>query len=189
MFSQDDDSHGWILGVVFGIVALVIALAVGLGIYQTNLKTKAASAATTATAASTTTAAAPAAGADASKPDAAMLAAAQSAADAASVKVDNGVVKFYFASGKSEVAAGGKEALAEVVKAVAGGKKAVISGFHDATGDLAKNEELSKVRAFAVRDALKALGVAEDKIELKKPENMLAGGSNAEARRVEVTVK
>ena len=115
--------------------------------------------------------------------------AAQAAADAASVKVDNGVVKFYFASGKSEVAAGGKEALAEVVKAVAGGKKAVISGFHDATGDLAKNEELSKVRAFAVRDALKALGVAEDKIELKKPENMLAGGSNAEARRVEVTVK
>ena len=42
MFSQDDDSHGWILGVVFGIVALVIALAVGVGIYQTNLKAKAA---------------------------------------------------------------------------------------------------------------------------------------------------
>lgn len=183
MFSQDDDSHGWILGVVFGIVALVIALAIGLGIYQTNLKTKAAATATAAVPA------APAAGADASKTDTAMLAAAQSAADAASVKVDNGVVKFYFASGKSDVAAGGNEALAEVVKAVAGGKKAVVSGFHDATGDLAKNEELSKVRAFAVRDALKALGVAEDKIELKKPENMLAGGSNAEARRVEVTVK
>ena len=46
-----------------------------------------------------------------------------------------------------------------------------------------------KMRAFAVRDALKALGVAEDKIELKKPEDMLASGSNAEARRVEVSIK
>jgi outer membrane protein OmpA-like peptidoglycan-associated protein len=190
MFSQDDDSHGWILGVVFGIVALVIALAIGVGIYQTNLKAKAAQAdKATAAVVATPVAGAIAPAADASKTDAAMLAAAQSAADAASVKVENGVVKFYFASGKSDVAAGGNEALTEVVKAVAAGKKAVVSGFHDATGDKAKNEELSKVRAFAVRDALKALGVADDKIELKKPENMLAGGSNAEARRVEVTIQ
>ena len=172
MFSQDDDSHGWILGVVFGIVALVIALAVGVGIYQTNLKTKTAAVAAVPT-----------------LPAAVPSADASQTADAASVKVENGVVKFYFASAKSEIAAGGNEALADVVKAVAAGKQAVISGFHDATGDLAKNEELSKVRAFAVRDALKALGVAEDKIELKKPENMQATGSNAEARRVEVMVK
>lgn len=182
MFSQDDDSHGWILGVVFGIVALVIALAVGVGIYQTNLKAKAASAAGAAatTANATTSAASPAtntAGTDAS-------------ADAASVKVENGVVKFYFASGKSELATGGNEALAEVVKAIASGKKAVVSGFNDATGDAAKNAELSKLRAFAVRDALKALGVAEDKIELKKPENTTAAtGSSAEARRVEVSIQ
>ncbi len=172
MFSQDDDSHGWILGVVFGIVALVIALAVGLGIYQTNLKAK--------------TAAAPSA-----NPSAVVQSANTPAtADAASVKVENGVVKFYFASGKSDVAAGGNEALADVVKAVAGGKKAVVSGFNDATGDAAKNAELSKLRAFAVRDALKALGVAEDKIELKKPENTTAAaGSSAEARRVEVSIQ
>jgi outer membrane protein OmpA-like peptidoglycan-associated protein len=176
MFSQDDDSHGWILGVVFGIVALVIALAVGVGIYQTNLKAKAAA----------TTASAAAVVADASKSDAAMLA----AADAASFKVENGVVKFFFASGKSEVAAGGNEALAEVIKAVAAGKKAVVSGFNDATGDAVKNAELSKLRAFAVRDALKGLGVAEDKIELKKPENTTAAaGSSAEARRVEVSIQ
>lgn len=117
-------------------------------------------------------------------------AAGTAAADAASVKVENGVVKFYFASGKSEVATGGNEALAEVVKAIAGGKKAVVSGFNDATGDAAKNAELSKARAFAVRDALKALGVAEDKIELKKPENTTAAaGSSAEARRVEVSIQ
>jgi outer membrane protein OmpA-like peptidoglycan-associated protein len=175
MFSQDDDSHGWILGVVFGIVALVIALAVGLGIYQTNLKAKTASTAAAAAAPAANTAAA---------------AVVDAAADAASVKVENGVVKFFFASGKSEIAAGGNEALADVVKAIASGKKAVVSGFNDATGDAAKNAELSKQRAFAVRDALKALGVAEDKIELKKPENTTAApGSSAEARRVEVSIQ
>jgi outer membrane protein OmpA-like peptidoglycan-associated protein len=211
MFSQDDDSHGWILGVVFGIVALVIALAFGVGIYQKNLKTKTAASSATdsiaskaintpatgangtglsaAAAAAAGATGSNAAGATAAVSDTAMLNAAQAAADAASVKVENGVVKFYFASGKTAVAAGGNEALADVVKAVAAGKKAVISGFNDPTGDAAKNAELSKQRAFAVRDALKALGVGDDKIELKKPENTTAAGSNAEARRVEVTIQ
>ena len=57
--------------------------------------------------------------------------------DVASVRVENGVVKFYFATAKAELAAGANEALADVVKGVAEGKKAVISGFHDATGDAA----------------------------------------------------
>ena len=108
--------------------------------------------------------------------------------DIASVRVENGVVKFYFATAKAELAAGANEALADVVKGVAEGKKAVISGFHDATGDAALNAELAKQRAVAVAEALKALGVAEDKVELKKPEETTATGSNAEARRVEVTL-
>ena len=195
MISDEDDGRGWILGVVFGVVALVIALAIGVSMHFKNVKNAGAAAtANSTTSSSTTGAAAGAAGAAVAGAGAvgtadAAAGAAGAAADAASVKVENGVVKFYFASGKSEIAAGGKEALAEVVKAVGAGKKAIISGFHDATGDKAKNEELSKLRAFAVRDALKGLGVAEDKIELKKPEDMLATGSNAEARRVEVSIK
>jgi K(+)-stimulated pyrophosphate-energized sodium pump len=111
------------------------------------------------------------------------------AADAASVKAEGGVVKFYFASGKSDLATGGKEALADILKGVAGGKKAVISGYVDASGDAAKNAEIAKLRAFAVRDLLKASGVAEDKIELKKPEDIKAGATSAaEGRRVEVTL-
>ncbi|MDO8456739.1 MAG: sodium/proton-translocating pyrophosphatase, partial [Burkholderiaceae bacterium] len=121
--------------------------------------------------------------------DAAMTAAAQAAADGASVKVENGVVKFYFASGKADVAEGGAAALADIVKAVAGGKKAVISGYHDAAGDPAKNAELAKQRAMNVQAALKAAGVAEDKVELKKPEQTKVDGPAAEARRVEVTVQ
>jgi hypothetical protein len=40
-----------------------------------------------------------------------------------------------------------------------------------------------------VRDTLVSLGVAAEKIELKKPENTSGTGSNTQARRVEVTVK
>lgn len=162
MFSQEDDGQGVALGVVFGVIALVIALVIGLAIHKTGNKASA-------------------------KP--AAVAAAPAAADAASVKVENGVVKFYFASGKADVAAGAADALADVVKGVAAGKKAVVSGFHDSTGDPARNAELAKERALAVRAALQALGVGEDKVELKKPEEMQGSGPNAEARRVDVALQ
>ena len=63
--------------------------------------------------------------------------------------------------------------------------KVTISGFADQRGNVNANMELSKRRAFAVRDALKAAGVAEDRIELKKPE-MAVGGGDADDRRVEI---
>jgi K(+)-stimulated pyrophosphate-energized sodium pump len=113
---------------------------------------------------------------------------AQAVANAASIKVEGGVVKFYFASGKAELPNGAAAALASVVKGVADGKKALVSGFHDATGDPATNAELAKQRAIAVRDALKAAGVDEGKVELKKPEQINAGMA-ADARRVEVTLQ
>lgn len=114
-------------------------------------------------------------------------AAAAPAADAASVTVENGVVKFFFATGKADIASGADKALAEVVSGVQGGKTAVVSGFVDSSGNAAQNEELAKQRAVAVRDQLKALGVPEDKIELKKPGNIDAG-ADAQSRRVEVSL-
>ena len=148
----------------------------------------AATVAAVATVAATAPAAAPAVDVSA-KSDAAMMAAAKAAADSASVKTEGGVVKFYFASGKADLAAGGKDALVDVVKGVMAGKKAVISGYVDGTGDPVKNAELAKLRAFAVRDLLKIIGVPEDKIELKKPEDIKAGATSAEeGRRVEVTL-
>ncbi|MEP7102057.1 MAG: OmpA family protein, partial [Burkholderiales bacterium] len=109
--------------------------------------------------------------------------------DAASFKVVDGVVKFYFASGKAELATGAEAALADVAKGVAAGKKAVVSGYTDSTGDPLKNEELAKQRAAAVSAALKAAGIADDKVEMKKPEALTGTGSNAEARRVEVALQ
>ena len=173
MSSSDDDSQErFALGFLFALIALVISVVVGTVV----VKRLGASGAAPAVAA-TGAAAAPAA-----------PAAEAPAEDAASVRVENGVVKFYFASAKADLAAGANEALADVVKGVAEGKNAIVSGFHDATGDAALNAELAKQRALAVSDALKALGVAEDKIELKKPEETTASGNNAEARRVEVVL-
>ena len=124
----------------------------------------------------------------AAAPAATAATAAALPADGASVTVDNGVVKFYFASGKSDVAAEGSKALEQIVAGVAGGKKAVVSGFHDAAGDPAKNAELAKQRAMAVAALLKTAGVADDKVELKKPEQMQGDGPAHLARRVEVSL-
>ena len=111
--------------------------------------------------------------------------------DGPAVQVHEGVVKFYFATGKADLAEGAKEALADIVRGVAAGQTAVVSGFHDATGNAAFNAELAKKRAEAVRAALLELGVGEDKVTLQKPEaaEANASGSDAAARRVEVRLQ
>jgi outer membrane protein OmpA-like peptidoglycan-associated protein len=62
----------------------------------------------------------------------------------------------------------------------------VLSGFHDASGDPAKNAELAKERAKAVRAALQAAGVEPMRIGLRKPESTTGDGKAEEARRVEI---
>jgi photosynthetic reaction center cytochrome c subunit len=63
--------------------------------------------------------------------------------------------------------------------------KVNLSGFADKTGNVDANLDLAKRRAFAVRDALKAAGVSEDRINLLKPE-FVVGGTSADSRRVEI---
>lgn len=201
MYSEDDkdDDQRFVLGLLAGIVTLLVGSVITFGAYVgsgggsdvtkagANGVNGAAATATAAHGAATTetngtSVAAPIdAGATA-------ITGATAGADEAKVVVENGVVKFYFASGKSDIAKGGNEALAEVVKGVKAGQKAVISGYHDSTGNLAQNQELAKKRAFSVRDALVALGVPAEQIELKKPEQSAGSGNNAEARRVEVVL-
>ena len=183
MFSQDDDGQQSLaLAIVFGLIALVVGLVIGVGIYTRNQLDAPASPSTSKTAVVKGLAAGSVSAVDAAST-------AQAATDAASVKVENGVVKFYFASGKADLALRAGDALQDVIKEAKAGRKLVISGFHDATGDASKNAELAKQRALAVRDALKAAGVTDQQIDLKKPEQMAASGSNAEARRVEVALQ
>ena len=108
--------------------------------------------------------------------------------DAASVQVEGGVVKFYFASAKADLADGADQALANIVAGAKAGKKVSISGFTDSTGSAQANAELAKRRAQAVQAALVKAGVVATAIELKKPQGVQAG-DNAAARRVEVSLQ
>ncbi|MGA8514385.1 MAG: OmpA family protein [Burkholderiaceae bacterium] len=184
MNSQDDDSTGLVMGVIFGVIALVISLVIGLTIYQKNRTAKAALSASSVAAVASVAVAGGAQAGGTSAAEAAALA----AAGKASVTVDNGVVKFFFASGKFDLAAGGTQALSDIIVGVQAGKKAVISGYVDSTGNPEQNKEIAKQRAFAVRDLLKASGLTDAQIELKKPEDIQAG-AGAQARRVEVVLQ
>lgn len=171
MSSQDDEPEYRVVALMLiSLVVLVVGFVVGIGIHKS--RGSAPSAAAVAPAVMPATA----------------PAAAVPMTDDASVVVENGVVKFYFASGKADLATGALDALSEVVAAGKAGKKLVLSGFHDATGSAAANAELAKQRAIVVRNALVGAGVAESTIELKKPEQTMATGKNAEARRVEVAI-
>jgi outer membrane protein OmpA-like peptidoglycan-associated protein len=66
---------------------------------------------------------------------------------------------------------------------------AVISGYHDPTGNQAHNIELAKNRAFAVRDYLEKSGVGEARIDMAKPIETTGSGDLQQARRVEVSVR
>jgi outer membrane protein OmpA-like peptidoglycan-associated protein len=94
----------------------------------------------------------------------------------------------YFAVGKAELPADAAAAMATIKQAATAtpNKKLVLSGFHDASGDPAKNAELAKNRAKAVRAALQAEGITPERIALRKPESTTGDGSSQEARRVEV---
>ena len=166
---RDNEQKAVVWAVLIGSIVLAVGLALGVGIQKTLHKTVPVAA----------------------LPAAVAAVPIELAADQNAVRVENGVVKFYFASGQSEVAAGAQEALAEAVKAASEGKTLTISGFHDSTGSLALNQQLAKARAMAVSATLQAMGVAPAQMVLKKPESALGtgAGSDAAARRVEVTLQ
>lgn len=164
MASQDNDQDVRVaFAVIIAIVVLLVGSVVGIGIQRAGSP-------------------------KAAKPAAAAPAAATVVVEDASVVVENGVVKFYFAVGQADLAPGAVDALAEAIAAAQAGKALAISGFHDATGSLDTNEELAKRRAQAVRDVLAGAGVKPENLQLRKPEVTTGSGNNAEARRVEVSI-
>jgi cytochrome c oxidase subunit 2 len=120
-----------------------------------------------------------ASGAEASGAQAAASGAAQAASLPASV---------YFDIGKSTLPADAKDAIAAAADYAKAhpDAKFTLSGYTDASGNANANAELAKRRAQAVRDALKAAGIAQDRIILEKPETITGGTDAKEARRVEI---
>lgn len=96
----------------------------------------------------------------------------------------------YFESGAAALPADAAAVLDAIrsAAAAAGGRTLIISGFHDASGDPARNADLAKERAKSVRAALQAAGVDAARLALRKPESTTGSGDGREARRVEVRI-
>lgn len=123
-------------------------------------------------------------------------------APAAAVPVGSGVVNemregrpalvVYFDTAKSEVSKDLSTASADVKRYLDAHPQATlaVSGFNDPTGDAAANAALSKRRAEEVSKALAATGIPAAAIKMEKPADTTGtGGTNAQSRRVEVTVR
>ncbi len=111
-------------------------------------------------------------------------------APAASAPVAAGFpFKVYFDTGSAAIGPVSTATITAAAEAIKkDGAKVTLTGFTDKTGNVATNEELAKSRAVAVRDTLKGAGVPEANIELRPPVfvEVGAGGSDAEARRVDI---
>jgi K(+)-stimulated pyrophosphate-energized sodium pump len=185
ILSEDqEDSHGliaWIIGVA---VTIAVTVAVFLGI-MTALDSDSSKGKTTTAAIAT----APVAPAPLTAPVAPAPVTAPAAAVAAAPLAMPGAAKIYFESNSFATPVDSNKMLADLVSysKSSANSKLSISGFHDKTGDPAKNQELAKNRAKVVKDLLLSAGVPEDRIMMQKPTETTGGGEDKEARRVEVS--
>lgn len=101
------------------------------------------------------------------------------------------VMRVYFDVGKSDVTKDLSNAASGIKDYVGAhpGTTVVVAGYNDPTGDAAANAALSKRRAEEVSKALQATGIPATSIKLVKPADTTGtGDTNAESRRVDVTV-
>jgi len=177
MNDQNDDAQNFALMVLAGVVALVIAGVLALAISTTDGP----AAKGGAVAAAAMPGASGAAGADAQ----------QAAPGAAVPGLGEADARIYFELASDSLppdAAAELARIADVARADPG-KVVLISGYHDESGDAARNAELAKNRAFAVRHALEANGLARERLVMDKPRVTLGGADAREARRVEMRLR
>lgn len=98
----------------------------------------------------------------------------------------------YFDTAKSDVSKDLSAAAADIRTYLGShaGATLAVSGFNDPTGNAVANAALSKRRAEEVSKALTATGIPASSIKLEKPADASGtGDTNAQSRRVEVTVR
>jgi outer membrane protein OmpA-like peptidoglycan-associated protein len=174
---QNDDAQNFALMVLAGVIALVIAGVLALAI------------STSTTTATTGTQLAGGAAAASAPPGAADTASV--APGAAVPSLGEADARIYFELGSDALppdAAGELARIADAARTDAG-KVVLISGYHDESGDAARNADLAKNRAFAVRHALEANGIARARLVMDKPRATLGGADAREARRVEMRLR
>jgi cytochrome c oxidase subunit II len=179
MSDEQDSEHNSVLGWVLGL-AVFIAIAVSLITGMMGAMSGTAPAKSVATPALVPVATAPTV----------VQVPAPAPAIAATAVAIPAAAKIYFASGSFASPADINQLLAGFAPYAASSPNAkiAISGFHDKSGDPVANAELAKNRAKSVLQVLKAAGIAEDRVMLKKPEEVMGGTDAKEARRVEVYV-
>jgi outer membrane protein OmpA-like peptidoglycan-associated protein len=185
MYEEQDREQEGIVGWIIGIgafVAVAISLWMGLmGAFSNQNGAATNSAATSGTAATTTIAASPAASATS--------AIGTSAVGATAVVGSAETVSIYFDLNKFEPPADTATKLDGLINygRANSNSKIAITGYTDKTGDAAKNAELSKQRAVAVKNQLISAGMPEDRIMMQKPQQTTGDQTdNKEARRVDV---
>ena len=172
MNDQNDDAQNFALMVLAGVVALVIA-----GVLALAIATTGGQGANVGTAAVV------------SDPGAASVAGARLGAVVPNLGEADARIYFGLASDTlPDDAAAELARIADAARSDAG-KVVLISGYHDESGDAARNAELAKNRAFAVRHALEANGVARERLVMDKPRVTLGGADAREARRVEMRLR
>lgn len=101
------------------------------------------------------------------------------------------IAKLYFGTGVHRLPTDSTSTLEPVITWLNNNAsaKAVISGFHDLTGNPASNVKLAKKRAKSAYNALLNAGINADRIEMRKPETTEGGGDLSEARRVDISIE
>jgi outer membrane protein OmpA-like peptidoglycan-associated protein len=108
-------------------------------------------------------------------------------APAAVASLGEPALRVYFELGSATLPPEASEELARIAEeARRRGARVVVSGYHDASGDPARNAELARERAVVVHHALTANGLTDSQIELRKPAMTTGGTDPREARRVEL---
>jgi membrane fusion protein (multidrug efflux system) len=99
-------------------------------------------------------------------------------------------VHVYFPTGQSTLDTAAQRTLRIASAAYVGiGTEIVITGNADKKGNAAANLELAKKRAAAVRDELAKLGIEPQRLKLAAPADVTGGGSDDQARRVDIVVR
>jgi outer membrane protein OmpA-like peptidoglycan-associated protein len=113
---------------------------------------------------------------------------AQTSTETSATRLASLPARVYFSPGQASLNANDRQRIAEAASvAKAAGTAVAVTGYTDKTGSSEQNVALAKDRAAAVHEALVSDGVPESKIVMKAPEFVTGSGSDANARRVEIT--
>ena len=101
------------------------------------------------------------------------------------------LASIYFEPGNAELARDSGGAIQKVKEAMQteADQIVLVSGFHDPSGDPEQNRLLARERALSAKAALLLAGVPEERIVLRRPEEIPGTEDMQEARRVDLRVQ